>query len=283
MAIGVRHRWVDSRLGLPSRRSARRAAARSFYLGDGVVMARVLNRYTLYLPARDTSLVPDLLFNGWWEVTVTQTLASLLRPGMVVGDVGANVGYFTALMADRVGPAGHVHAFEPNSEMCGLLQRSLFVNHLSDRATIHEVALGDRDGGEMMLHIPGDAMGGAAVFPLPASDAAGSADIRRVPIQRLDSLPEAHAIELLKIDAEGSEPAIWAGMHGLLQGATLRTVLMEFAWGIYPYPEVLLQEISRAGFEIRLVDRYRGPVKTTTAQLLAPEHRNRALMLLLTR
>jgi predicted methyltransferase len=38
---------------------------------------------------------------------------SLVRPGDIVFDIGANQGYFTLLFSDLVGPAGYVHAFEP--------------------------------------------------------------------------------------------------------------------------------------------------------------------------
>ncbi len=36
------------------------------------------------------------------------------EPGMVIFDVGANIGFYTLLLAKRVGPTGRVHAFEPD-------------------------------------------------------------------------------------------------------------------------------------------------------------------------
>jgi predicted methyltransferase len=51
---------------------------------------------------------------GEYEPHELTTFRSIVKPGDVVADVGANVGYLTAHMADLVGPEGRVHAFEPS-------------------------------------------------------------------------------------------------------------------------------------------------------------------------
>src|SRR5262249_27856938 len=38
----------------------------------------------------------------------------LVKPGSCVVDIGANIGFYTALLADCVGPTGRVYAFEPD-------------------------------------------------------------------------------------------------------------------------------------------------------------------------
>src|SRR5208283_615601 len=52
-------------------------------------------------------------------------LAGLVRRGDIVFDVGANLGIFTALMSNLVGPGGRVHAFEPSPDTCRLLRSTL--------------------------------------------------------------------------------------------------------------------------------------------------------------
>src|SRR5262245_33403425 len=49
-------------------------------------------------------------------------IRSLLSPGMVVADIGANVGFYTFEMAAAVGPAGRVIAFEPDPFSADLLE-----------------------------------------------------------------------------------------------------------------------------------------------------------------
>jgi len=53
---------------------------------------------------------------GTHEPGVVQGLEELVQPGWTAIDVGANIGYFTLLMAKRVGPQGKVIAFEPLAE-----------------------------------------------------------------------------------------------------------------------------------------------------------------------
>ena len=58
----------------------------------------------------------------------------LLRPGMVVLDVGANIGYYSLLAAARVGPTGQVIAFEPGAANTALIQKSAQANGFSNIA-----------------------------------------------------------------------------------------------------------------------------------------------------
>src|SRR5437762_1103185 len=80
-----------------------------------------------------------------YEPETQQALRKLIRPGMTVFDVGANSGYFTLLMADRVGPAGRVYSFEPHPANFELLLSNIQANSL---AHVHafKLALSDRRG-----------------------------------------------------------------------------------------------------------------------------------------
>src|SRR5882724_6714622 len=55
-----------------------------------------------------------IYFFGVYEKDTVDWFRSNLRPGMVVLDIGANVGQYTLIAAGAVGPNGRVHAFEPN-------------------------------------------------------------------------------------------------------------------------------------------------------------------------
>src|SRR5271156_963002 len=50
---------------------------------------------------------------GTHDLEVQYTLSRLLRPGMTVYDIGANVGFTAMLAAKQVGPDGKVVCFEP--------------------------------------------------------------------------------------------------------------------------------------------------------------------------
>ena len=50
---------------------------------------------------------------GEYEPSTSNVACEVIKPGMTVVDVGANVGYFTLLFASLVGSRGQVYAFEP--------------------------------------------------------------------------------------------------------------------------------------------------------------------------
>lgn len=47
------------------------------------------------------------------EESTTELFKKIVRPGSIVADLGANIGYFTLLAARLAGKDGHVYAFEP--------------------------------------------------------------------------------------------------------------------------------------------------------------------------
>ena len=96
--------------------AAIRRRVQTAYLGEGVVLARILGRQKIFLRSADRGFACHLMLDGFWEIWLTQYLAGCVRPGMTVIDVGANYGYYTLLLADAVGEAGHVIAVEPNPD-----------------------------------------------------------------------------------------------------------------------------------------------------------------------
>jgi FkbM family methyltransferase len=61
---------------------------------------------------------------GFFEEDVTAAMLRFLKPGLTVVDVGAHLGYFSALAAELVGPTGSVHSFEPTPRTHALLEKN---------------------------------------------------------------------------------------------------------------------------------------------------------------
>jgi FkbM family methyltransferase len=62
---------------------------------------------------------------GIWEPEEAEAIARFVRPGDHVIDVGAHVGYFSAMMSDIVGEDGLVVSFEPSPDNYNLLVRNM--------------------------------------------------------------------------------------------------------------------------------------------------------------
>ena len=256
-----------------------RALCRNAYLGDTDALTRVLGRYKMYVDTTDVWISSHLLLDGFWEIWVTEAIAALVKPGMVVADVGANLGYFTLLMADLVGPTGHVHAFEPNPVMLRRLRRNVTVNGFAGYTAVHDKALADVDGAIVSFHIPDENPGGGAITRHTHHIENGAIEIETV---RLDARPEWHAIELMKVDVEGAEELVWRGAKGLLEGDKLRTVLMEFNTERYADSPGFLAAMRAHGFSIGLVEPDQGMIGVSEEALLT-QYANNEVMLLLQR
>jgi len=142
-----------------------------------------------------------------------------LRPVFV--DVGANTGFYSLLAL--VAGAHHAHAFEPVAEIAAVLTSNALVSEVTERLTLHEVALGANDG-QATLYFPlahhGLVETSASLNPQFRQQ---HAEQRQVRVARLDAmlmerLP-AKVPSLLKIDVESREPDVLKGAQKLLKSA----------------------------------------------------------------
>lgn len=143
-----------------------------------------------------------------------------VRPGSTVYDVGANSGQSTLHLADAVGPAGRVIAFEPAPEAFGRLAENVAANAL-DQVTPVEAAASDEDGrAEFALDADDPTLGrlgGAKTWDLPIHTQLTQVRVLRLDTWRQQGWPPP---EFLKIDVEGGARAVLAGAHEIL--STLR-------------------------------------------------------------
>lgn len=246
-----------------------RARCQTAYFGMGRALCRVLGRYKMFVDTNDRDMVPHLMFDGFWEIWVTEALCDLIKPGMVVADIGANHGYFSVLMSELVGPDGFVHSFEPNPRLAQLVEHSLAINGYAARSAVHNVALAETDGAQMALIIPPQQESKAHIEPI-TDDLPDHATILRT--RRLDSEDSWSQIELAKIDVEGAEQLLWAGAKGLLDNGRLKTVLLEFTTARYDDPNAFLDQLMAPGFTLSLIDHRNGVVPITRDELFARSH-----------
>jgi FkbM family methyltransferase len=154
-------------------------------------------------PAEDIFIGPSLEAYGEYSPEEGRMFELLLRPGDVVLEVGANIGAHTLLLAQAVGPAGRVHAIEPQRRLFQMLCGNLALN---DVRNVHARQLGLGAAPEM-LWVSTPATGTAANFGgvclLPQGEEA-------VDVVTLDDL-RLERLDLIKVDVEGMEEAVLRG------------------------------------------------------------------------
>jgi FkbM family methyltransferase len=161
--------------------------------GTHIVVPATLGAITTYVILEQES---------WFEKE-TAFLASWLKPGMTVLDIGANLGVYSLPMARLLAPHGQVFAYEPASEPRRLLALSKAKNEATN---LHVVAAALSDGereGQLVLGSSSE-----------LNSLQGSGPSENVQITSLDAEQKSRnwgAIDFVKIDAEGEEERILAG------------------------------------------------------------------------
>ena len=131
----------------------------------------------------------------------------LLQAGQKVIDIGANYGVYTLPMAQKVGPDGHVWAFEPASTTALFLAQSIAANAY-EHVTLEQKAVSSAPG-SAQLSLQRDSELNSIIH---GQSAAG--DSETVTVVTLDECMDRYGwidIELIKIDAEGEENNIVKG------------------------------------------------------------------------
>jgi FkbM family methyltransferase len=246
-----------------------RARAQPVYVGDNEGLCRILGRYKLYVDARDRGLCAHLLLDGFWEMGLTMHIARHVRAGMVAVDIGANFGYYTIMLGALVGESGHVYAIEPAPATAAMLRRSVELNGFDKFTTVIEVAAGAGEGTQHFF-VPDREPKNAQIVPSAESADTSAGTLHEVAQARVDALlAEQHRIDFVKIDAEGAEEAVIAGMLATLRRDRPRLVL-EFNAARAREPDHLLAILGEIYGGLRYLD-LQGNVRDTTAARLLEE------------
>ncbi len=190
-----------------------------------------------------------LLGKGLAERREVRFFRDQVRPGMVVFDVGANVGFYTTLFARLVGPAGQVHAFEPDPLSCGIL-RQRTARHAN--VETNPIAVGDHPG-TITLFCNRSNRADNRVHPSLGDETAEAVE---VPLTTLDDYCAARGIDRIdavKLDIQGAEVAALAGFRQTLARTRPRWLLIELSpehlRAAGSSPDALWRTLDDLGFE----------------------------------
>ena len=184
-------------------------------------------RARLFTGQSMTVVLPELLsrevyLHGFFEASLTRILLSLLRPGMVVADVGAQYGYYTVLAHHLVGRAGRVFAFEPTPTTYSILKK----NVAGRAGVVAEDIAAYSEPGVVRIHDFGQAHSGLnSLLPDPRVSPEAAKTLRATHVDvnavRLDDYFAERGLspDFVKIDVESVEIHVLRGMDRLLRGA----------------------------------------------------------------
>jgi len=211
----------------------------------------------LILNPSDRLISREIILKGVFEEFETSLLSYFLHEGMTVLDIGANVGYYTLLAAQKVGNNGKVYAFEPDKDNFSVLVQNIeFNKHLN--VECFQYAVSDEDG-YLELYLSADNKGDHRTRKVGGT--IKNRDFYRVKSINVDNFfTEAEVYpEIIKMDIQGFEYFALVGMKDLIKRAKELALFIEF----WPHglitagldsPKILYDLLENLDFEIFSID-----------------------------
>jgi FkbM family methyltransferase len=226
----------------------------------------VIQGHKMYLSPKGRYPSPDMVVDRYEQAT-TEIFRQIVKPDMVVVDVGANVGYFSLLSAELVGQGGTVYAFEPEPKNHELLKKNIELNSYSNIQSI-EMAVSDQCGSTQLFLSALDS-GSHSIYDAGARAVRGN---HLVTTTTLDAFLAGEAwpnVDLVKIDVEGAELKVLAGMERLTERSHAFNLIIEFCPILIhasgEKPSNLLDKLASMNFHIKFVDEKKGVLAPETA------------------
>lgn len=187
-------------------------------------MQKRIHDYRMFLDLEDPGISRSLILFGTREVDHKIILEKVLRPGMTVLDIGANIGYYVLMELGLVGPSGLLVAVEPSPANVSLLRRNIALNGYKDVA-IFEGAISDRSSRRAFflshqsnLNTFHDTGSGAAHL---------SGETIEVETRTVPDLMNGHgAPDLIRMDVEGHEVEVINGMLEAIRGGRMAPMII---------------------------------------------------------
>ncbi|WP_457331820.1 FkbM family methyltransferase [Rhizobacter sp. P5_C2] len=221
---------------------------------------RTRTRYGFRMAYQSGDLIRrNIHWFGVWEPTLSEFVASRLKPADAFIDIGCNVGWYSLLAASLVGHEGEVLAIDASAEMGEMLAANVALNGYRNIRFVHGAV--SHEVGELTLY-PGTSgnSGQASVVLNPA--AAAGVTVRAAPIGDWVEPALWQRARLVKVDIEGAEGHFVKGLGDSLEHLRRDCeILMELAPAALaqagmPVDDVIAR-LRRSGFlPYRIENRY---------------------------
>lgn len=166
----------------------------------------------------------DLLRKGIHGYSVTSCFYNELKKGMIVFDIGANIGYYSLLASKIINSNSKVFAFEPNERTITLLQKNKEINAYSNIVIIPKAISNTKGIGR--LYLDRDSSVDDKII-----DTNEKRKTINIELTTVDEFIEESKIlpDFIKIDVQGAEYLVFEGMKKLLHSKHPLKIISEFS------------------------------------------------------
>lgn len=168
----------------------------------------------MILDLNDLGISRELALYGEHEHNSTNEVKKLVKPGMRILEVGANIGYYAVLETKLAGENGYLYAFEPSPFNFNLLKRNIELNEIKN-AEIYQKAAGAEN--ERSKFFVANKSNLSSFIKRDDMDMYHNGKIIDVEIIKLDDYLKDKEVDFIRMDVEGYEKEILKGLEMTMQ------------------------------------------------------------------
>lgn len=210
---------------------------KGYDLGVGERIAQTSDGFSMHVYADDL-IGRHILMSGEFDRSVVKMLLNQAQRGDVLLDVGANIGYVSAVFLTRVSDS-KVHCIEPQPGIVDLLRKNM--TQFGDRAAVEQIGLAEEDG-RVGFSVNASNRGASRI----SSDGEIEISVREA-CKVLAAMPR---MDLMKIDVEGFEEPIFRSIEDELKRLKPRAILFEDQTGSASPTGKIGTILTRSGYSI---------------------------------
>jgi len=194
------------------------------------------------------------ILTGEIEPSQTDLMEKIVKPGMIVFDLGANFGWFTLVLSKLVGNSGKVYSFEADPYLVNTLKENVKLNNFSN-VLIQPIAVSNKTGiSKFSLNESYDTRNQLDSI----SPSKNTVDVKITSLDEFSIKEKLKNVDFIKMDIEGSEPKVLEGMKKIIFDNPQLKIITEFNQNamisVGSLPENMINFLQDAGFTIEEID-----------------------------
>lgn len=186
---------------------------------------RKVNNYPMVLNFDEEGLSKHLMIHREREISETETVKRIVKPGMCILEIGANIGYYTILMGKLVGKDGKIYTYEPYPHSVDILIRNVKLNNLADIVEVHNSAVSNESAVQKLYLGKASNVHSLINYRTDDNDAdyveVKTKDIREILVE------SDRKIDLIRMDIEGHERELFNRLSSDISSALPARIFFE--------------------------------------------------------
>ena len=168
----------------------------------------------MILSLKDFGISRELALYGFHEKNSTRQIKNILKPGMKIVEVGANIGYYALIEAKLIGKSGIVYAFEPSPNNFEFLKRNIALNKYKN-VEIYKKAIGPETGTSKFF-VANRSNLSSLIKREDWASLYNDNNCIDVAVIKLDEFLKDKKVDLIRMDIEGYELEVLKGLKDTL-------------------------------------------------------------------